>query len=106
MYKKTKQVMNKVYIALALWSIAWSCQAGIIIDPGGGMFSKLTVIMQDYVNFMTGAFSKTVVVSSLVLGMAVWAIGPSEGLAAIVLRVLVTGVILANMEIVVNALSL
>lgn len=66
---------------------------------GGSAFDKITSLLQDWADFMTGPFGKFVVVIALVIGAIVWAVMPKHGVLAVVLRAIIAGAVLLNISL-------
>lgn len=92
-------MLNKIKAALFL-ALATSAQfaaAGPSIGSGGGSnFAVLRQWLQNFVDFMAGPFGLAVVIISIVIGFATWAMLPKEGIVGVIMRVVVAGIVIIN----------
>ncbi len=64
--------------------------------PTSGPFAKLGSWLQDYVDFMDGPFAVAAVVLSLILALALWNFSPREGIMAVAMKAVITGIVILN----------
>lgn len=93
---KPKQPMGLVAF-MALMAVSQTVLAAPTLGSGGGAaFAPLRTWLQNFVDFMAGPFGLAVVILSVILGFAAWAMLPKEGIVGTIMRVVVAGVVIIN----------
>jgi hypothetical protein len=91
----------KATICVAILTASAEALAGPSLGSGGGsMFSAFRTWMQNWIDFVAGPFGYMVTIFSIILAFVIWSVTPKEGILAPVLRVVVSGIAIANVSII------
>ena len=88
--------IKKISVGLTGLVITNTAFASYSIGSGTGGFTKITSLLQSWVDFMTGPYGKAIVAGSIILGVTAWAVLPKEGILGYAVRGAVVGAVVFN----------